>query len=365
MNASQSATARPPAAAGGTLLSIQALRGVAAMLVVVFHAASFVAEHHGNTHEVFALGNAGVDIFFVISGFIMWKVTVRRPDGPGTFLLHRAIRLIPLYWFFTLLKALLAIALPWEFPHFTLAASDLLLSLAFVPHIAPGSMHAMPVLAQGWTLNFEVFFYLLFSLALMVPTHRRLWAIGLMLGAGAAAGLALAPAPVPAAGLLSPLLLEFLVGILIARLIGRNTPMPAWLCWGMVGAGGLLLLVADPAQFHDGARTWQYGIPAAMIVAGAVGAEMRGFFPSVPVLKRLGDASYSIYLTHTFTVSVLGKLWRPGWPGWAFVALAIVGSALVGVCVFRLIERPITDALRRETRRATTAPLVSKQAPSG
>src|ERR1019366_7660876 len=112
--------------------------------------------HVGFTNQLW--GQQGVDVFFVISGFIMMQVS-RRETRPLAFLRARAIRIIPLYWLVTLAWAMLHHATSWR---------DLLLSLAFVPHLAPAGQES-PVLMQGWTLVYDVSFYACFGAALVVP----------------------------------------------------------------------------------------------------------------------------------------------------------------------------------------------------
>jgi exopolysaccharide production protein ExoZ len=332
-----------------TFESIQALRGIAALLVVVFHAGLRV----DLTEMTFRIGNSGVDIFFVISGFVMWTVTARRPTRPGMFLRHRFIRLIPLYWLFTLLILVTWCIVPWAYPHMHPTLSHYLLSLAFIPHVSPDTGLIMPVLGQGWTLNFEVFFYLLFATVLTLPQSRRFATISLVLLALPVVGFLVMTPAMPVTSLLSPLLVEFLGGIVIARLVTDGVRLdPVWtmIC---VATGVVLLLCAAPPPGDDGARLLQYGLPAFLIVGGTVAAEINGSVRIGAVPRRLGDASYSIYLSHTFVISALGKVW-PNWPPeWVFLAMATVCAALVGYAVYLLIERPML-ALMRDKRRTPT-----------
>ena len=155
--------------------SIQILRAVAALAVVVFHAGQRVA-------VPFGVGQAGVDIFFVISGFVMWIVS-DNGKTPIEFIRARILRIVPLYWVATLLMAVGA----WLglFPRMRVAWDDLLASLFFVPYYSLSSTkEIVPVLRQGWTLNYEMFFYVSFALALMLKRSIQipvlvLWFIAL------------------------------------------------------------------------------------------------------------------------------------------------------------------------------------------
>ena len=156
--------------------SIQYLRALAALGVVIFHASP--AEHP------FMVGNAGVDIFFVISGFIMWSITEERPASPAAFLKDRLIRIAPLYWLLTTLLVVGALVVPKLFPNLRIDLPYVAGSFLFVPMRPPGSTGAdpiWPVLVQGWTLNYEMFFYVLFSLCLFLRPSLRLAAISLTL----------------------------------------------------------------------------------------------------------------------------------------------------------------------------------------
>lgn len=343
--------ARAAAAAAGepAYRSIQALRAIAAILVTIFHAGLRVDP----TETIFRVGNAGVDIFFVISGFVMWTVTSARPATPGRFLQHRIIRLVPMYWLATGAMVVGAALVPKAFPRAVYSVAHVLLSLAFVPHVAAdGGLE--PVLGQGWTLNFEMFFYLLFAAALMLPARRRLLALALVL-------LVLPVLRVvggerlgehPWAALLSPLLVEFLAGISLAWLVRRGVRAKAVWCWAAMALGAALLaLLPTPPASDDLLRLWHFGGPALLIVGGAVGAELAGALAGALAVGRgamlLGAASYSIYLSHTFVISALGKIWPASLPGAAFMAVATGLAMLVGVLVYAGVEQPLLRVMRR------------------
>ena len=326
----------------GTYQSVQALRGVAAVLVTIFHAGL----RFDHTQNTFRIGNAGVDVFFVISGFVIWTVTMRRPTPPLTFLAHRFVRLVPMYWIVTLIMVAGTVMVPAAFPHMHPTPGEVGLSMAFLPHLSSSTGTIEPVLGQGWTLNFEVFFYLVFALVLLLPAATRFGAIVAALLLLPVAGAFLVTDAVPVSLLLSPLLIEFLGGLCIARLAaGEWRPQAAW-CWAAVAIGVALLLAAAPAAGDDLARTLQYGVPAFLIVGGAVGLEAVGGLTIPRWARLLGAASYSIYLTHTFTISLLGKFWPANLPVWGFIALATVLAAAVGTVVYAALENPLLALMR-------------------
>jgi exopolysaccharide production protein ExoZ len=325
-----------------TYQSIQALRGIAAILVAIFHAGL----RYDDTQGTFRVGNAGVDIFFVISGFVIWTVTSRRPTAPVVFLRHRLVRLVPMYWIVTLIIVAGAAFVPSAFPHMHITATDVALSMAFFPHLSPSTGEIEPVLGQGWTLNFEAFFYLIFAAVLMLPVRARFRAIAVALVILPLVGAAVMTQSVPPSVLLSPLLTEFLGGVCIARLAaGAWRPLAPW-CWASVGIGFAGLVASSPAPGDDLARVLQYGVPAFLIVGGAVGLEAAGRLRIPKLAQLLGAASYSIYLTHTFAISILGKVWPSSLPNWEFMALATLLAIIGGTVVYALLENPLLAVMR-------------------
>jgi len=121
--------------------------------VVVFHAAERTGGH-------FAIA-AGVNVFFVISGFITWVICERRPTTPARFLRERLERIAPVYWIAT--GIMVAGALASLFPNLKLTLGPVLGSLFFIPHHSPSNGQVWSVLVQGWTLNYEIFFYMVFA----------------------------------------------------------------------------------------------------------------------------------------------------------------------------------------------------------
>ena len=316
-----------------TLLSIQYLRAVAALVVAAFHT--------GWTHT--EIGQAGVDLFFVISGFIMMHVSGREPS-PGAFLRARAVRIVPLYWLATGLAAILA---------GTTDAGHLLASLLLLPHAGPAG-RGWPVLIQGWTLNYEAFFYGAFALSLLLRARVRLLVLTAGLGVLALAGLVLHPVDAILSTYTSPLLLEFLAGAWLCRLdqAGWRPQGGAAIVALVVGVGALLLQARAP--YPEAWRALAWGVPAVLVLGGALGMELRGWMPSLPPLRKLGDASYALYLTHLL---VLGQVqpWVKPLATPLAVPLAVLACASVGWVVHRWVEAPLTAWLRRPSRSVLAA----------
>ncbi|QRM44430.1 acyltransferase [Rhizobium sp. BG4] len=321
-----------------TLYGIQYLRAFAALAVVVFHAAERTGGH-------FAIGAAGVDVFFVISGFIMWVISDRRPVTPQRFLLDRLKRIAPSYWLVT--GIMVAGAIAGLFPNLQLSAGHLLGSLFFIPVRSPSTGEIWPVLVQGWTLNFEMFFYVLFAGALFLPRAWRLLFLTVVFGLFFAAGLIWDPQSAALATYTRPIILEFLGGVFIAELWLRRKVAGTSLGLACVGAAlcGFAAIYLMGAEFDE----FICGPLAMALVFGMVSLETGGSIGRMPVLTYLGDASYSIYLWHTLTISVAVKAAEIlGLDGGLTLLGAIVGGTITGVAAYELIEKPLRKVFSGE-----------------
>jgi exopolysaccharide production protein ExoZ len=332
-------------------VSIQYLRGLAALGVVLFHASQ-------RAGGAFGAGAAGVDVFFVISGFIMWTVSARRATGPGDFLLRRAGRIAPLYWTVTLLVVALDLLRPSLFPNMRLTAGHVAQSLLFLPHRDPAGVVA-PVIVPGWTLNYEAFFYVVFALTLLLRPGRRALILTAALGGLCLIGLFLPHGRWPAVDTYAdPLVLEFAAGVWLAKAAaaGRLGREPAAL--GAIAAGLLILTVValTDADARGWARLAYWGLPAVLIVWGALSLEGSGRMPALAPLKGLGDASYSLYLAHGLALSLAFKLIGGlGLPFLVEIALAAPFAVLAGLACYRLVERPLLALFHGRARRSFRA----------
>ncbi|WP_165799674.1 acyltransferase family protein [Sphingomonas oleivorans] len=341
-----------------TLLSIQYLRGVAALMVVAYHALhQFSAGRQLGPAEML---QGGVDIFFVISGFIMWRTTERERLRPALFLRRRLIRIVPLYWTVTSLTVALMLLMPRLAQSLRLDPLHLIASYLFLPwpNPTPG-MGLEPLIVPGWTLNYEMSFYLLFAAALFAPRKVQPWIVLGTLALLAASSPLAAGAGTFARFYAHPILLEFAFGMLIAMGFGHVRHMPRAAAIALTLAGGALMLLAggllDPER---SGRLFLLGIPAALIVGGAVLAERAGGLARIAFLGRIGDASYAIYLVHPLLLSALAQLWRwIGLDGAAFLPFALGSSLLAGMIVHIGFERPVTRLLQgRSARRVPLRP---------
>lgn len=320
-----------PRPAFPTIRSIQTLRAIAALLVVLFHL------------DIAPMGYTGVDLFFVISGYIMGIIGVR--ESPRDFITRRLTRIAPLYWAVTL--ALCAMSLvPGLMRNFQFDAAQLVQSLLFIPYRNPDGQ-IWPLLIPGWTLNFEMFFYVLFAVGLAL--RRPLLSTVVLLGGLVVVGAALSPADPRLMIYTNPLILEFAAGLAIAA-------------WGqrISGTVGAILLTCGTALFvlmltrsgmDEGfARILLAGLPATLIVAGILTVERTGYWPKMRPLETLGDWSYSLYLTHGIVLAFVAKLTHD--PLVELVAGLAASIAVAGL-VYRIVEKPIDDWFKARRRKKT------------
>jgi len=305
----------------------------------------------------------GVDIFFVISGFIM--MVTSRNAHPVEFAVRRIFRIVPLYWLLTVALALLLLFAPQFFRTTSLTTGAFVKSLFFIPYANPVQLGALrpllvPLLVPGWTLNYEMFFYAVFAVTLILPVGGRLLACGAAFAMLVGCGL-LIPDLDPKLSVIgfytSPTIFEFWIGMAIGHLYLRGALRlhPGFSLALLVVGFACLLSGGHPL----GNSTLAYLLPAGSIALGAVSLDAAGRTPNWKLPALLGDASYSVYLSHIFTLGFLRFVWvRLGLDhvsvGFA-IAFESVGLALVAisaVILYRAVEKPTHDGLLRWYRRS-------------
>lgn len=338
------------------LHSLQALRGLAACLVVYAHAFDLAKvlsagqPVQGRLGYLEDFGAIGVDVFFVISGVIITLTAQRIVDLPSAhrFALRRVLRVVPYYWLLTGLLVGLTLLSGLPDPRRIPA------TVLFFP-FSEGAF-AMPYLAVGWTLCFEMLFYLAVYLARAWRfwTPRVRFSVALALFAGL---FALARPEHVTLFLLNPIILEFGFGIGLAWLYRRGTvgrtDAQQLLAFGLIGfalnlifgfgqASELECTVALPGAAY---RVLVFGVPSAAVVGGLLLMERAGMRIGT-ALEGLGNASYSIYLTHTITFEVLrAAVPRDSLAPDLAIALALVLGIAVGFAAYHVLERPLLRAL--------------------
>lgn len=325
------------------ILSVQYLRGAAAVAVILFHV------FQGRLFGLANVGKYGVDLFFVISGFIMMGLSYNGTVGPGRFMVDRAIRIIPTYWAATFLW--LSVNTFGNINSFSSGSdlSRLISSLLFLPSRSPEGMY--PTLYLGWTLNYEMFFYLLFAISMFVSRKFRILILGGLLSTFVAAGVYNHDRSDVVAFYTNPIVLEFLAGASLACAFGMDLRRRSLeVC---VLATCSISIVLSVGYLLDERLIW--GAAAVFMLGVFLLCERYRAIPYVPILLLLGNASYAIYLFQDFGGIVILSAARIfgdhveqvvfySFPGGLLRCAAAVA---VGVLAHYLIEKPLTRGARQ------------------
>jgi exopolysaccharide production protein ExoZ len=328
---------------------IQCLRFVAALMVVVRHATYYTSERLSSEMAVWTNGGAGVDVFFIISGFVM-MITAgkfeRRSGGWADFALRRLVRVVPLYWLATTVKLATMLLMPAVVLHATLDWGYVAKSYLFVPAYADDGTIA-PLMGVGWTLLFEMFFYAVFTLALALRVNLLAFCGGVLLLC--AAGSLVKPDPFPAYMMyLDPLVLEFLIGMAFARW-ATGARLNLVTCIGLCAVGFAIIFAFPDASFDNAGLLRAIG--PALVVLGVISIERHvRSFPRPLVF--LGAASYSLYMMHPLIAPLGPALLRRAGLVWPIpsVLLSIALALLTALIIFMLFEQPVTNRLVRLLR---------------
>jgi len=329
--------------------SIQYLRAVAALFVVFHHARNPHPWLYGGLAN-YGNGQAGVDVFFVISGFIMY--TAARSEPAVEFARRRLVRIVPLYWIATLFAFFI---LGHRDPQVSVSqnTTHLLLSLFFVPHFSPNrGLAIFPYLVPGWTLVYEMFFYVLFAIGLSIGSLQRFLITSVLVLS--ALGMLYTGQNAIVMTYTDAILLEFLAGFLIARF--SDVLVSRWSA-ALLPLGAVALLIVDPAA---GPRPLIWGVPACCVVIGALALERNGIKRQHSILLFLGNASYSIYLFQIIGINaaarIIQKLPISGPVQLiAMVIASIAGACVVGGLIHIFIEKPVTRFILKPGRKSALA----------
>lgn len=298
------------------LEGIQALRAAAACLVVLLHV-EVTEVKFGNPgsriFDGFLAGHAGVDIFFVISGFVMVITSVSRAgslEEARRFLGKRIARIYPVYWFYCLLVLGTWLIMPQWVNSSTAGDPNLLASFLLYP--ADGA----PLLMVAWTLELEIFFYLLFAGFMLLPRRFLLPGLLASLAALTTVGVFVGTTSDLEKVVFSPMLLEFAGGCLVG-IFWKSSSRPWYSVATITGTVGLVLssvgldrTVVSGIGETNFVRPLTYGVAGMLLVFGLSGLERTGRLRYPRFVLALGDASYTLYLSHLLVLSAVGRLWR-------------------------------------------------------
>jgi len=301
--------------------SIQFLRAVAVVLVVYVHildSSVFANPQQKNFYYLENWGAIGLDLFFVISGFIMTIIAPNYTENKNwkDFLVKRALRIIPLYWLLSVFSVVMSVA-----KGATFTGEKILKTLLFIPFF-DGEAFVFPIIPVGWSLSLEIYFYALIAALLVFSNKEHIYKnLITLLMVLVVAGYLFKPTHQLLKFLTSPLLLEFALGIVAGIIFKRanlieNINSKRYLKTGIIASTimglGLMILsiftgfsnVADAAVVSDNPsiaafRTFVWGLPCAIFLTGFVLLENLYQIKTPRIFIMLGDASYSCYLLHT------------------------------------------------------------------
>ncbi len=296
---------------------------------------------------------AGVDVFFVISGFVMLHAS-EGLFGTGSvgiqrFLARRIARIVPLYWAMTTLFLIVTAVSPASVTAPIGDFTGIVTSYAFIPRTRPDGL-VQPPYGLGWTLNYEMFFYLSFAACLWMRRSNAILCLTFGLCALVAAGVLIGFASVALHFWSEPIVLEFLFGVWIRAALPRVAGASGWIRAGLV-AVAIAIFHADFASSGT-PRVIGYGLPAALLVLASVTGPRARVSAWTTIAVRIGDASYAIYLVHPFVMRA-GSLaaHRLGLQSTeavlAYIVLCLIATCLAALAVNTYTERPATRQLRR------------------
>ena len=324
------------------LTTIEACRGIAALIVVAFHAVLVTPQVDPLAPHLFLFGGAGVDFFFALSGFIIGFVhwcDIGRPERVADYARKRLVRIYPVYWVVMAIMIAALRVVP------SLSRPEKQNPLFEIQSLMLWPQSQSPILGVSWSLSYEMAFYILFAILIVNRTAgaavMAMWALLIV-------GEAPFRPSFPVGWLAEPRVLEFFAGIATAFATRR---WPARSYRGFAIAGGLAFLGLGMIESYVGKwrNPWWpclYGLASTFLIYGLASGELTGKIKRVhPWLILLGAASYSIYLTHYPILILLGGLLRKTPPNLAYWS-SIPMAAGVGIAFHLTVERRITRALR-------------------
>jgi exopolysaccharide production protein ExoZ len=360
----------------GRLAGIQILRAVAALAVVFAHVPNSLT-----LTEYAGYGAVGVDIFFVISGFIIVyssRDLFTTANGWLRFLCRRLTRIVPLYWSITTVAVTVSLlSHPEQFSHF-FDPSWIASTYLFLPFDG-----REPMVAVGWTLNFEMLFYVVFAGLIWLRSSSAVLAVSILFGFAAALHRLLPGLPPPWSIWSNPIIGEFVLGAGLALIYLRGIRISPVVAIGLISVGVTGFAVAAACGYYavpindpTMPRSLVWGVPAlALVAAPTLSRSPLGMTRLARLGTRLGEASYSIYLIHTVVIYVflehfegltqallfksvdgMAKTFRQPVPtemtkivmaaAAECVGLMVVIS-VISMAIFVLFERPVMAYLRR------------------
>ncbi|MDI9880155.1 acyltransferase family protein [Flectobacillus longus] len=348
------------------LNSIQVLRGIAAFVVLIYHVSSYQKMHYSQAifGDIFRIGFAGVDLFFVISGFIIYYTANGLIGKPNQFLSYwskRSIRVFPIYWLVILSIQLLQWFLSKQLHvvHFTVEYDMNFWNTLKTYTLFPNHIAIDPV---TWTLSHELYFYTLFSLLIL---SQRLWFLPIIVFCLSVHNSFFHPYGEPSSGfsyynfLFSNYNIEFLLGCLICRYL-EKIQLSVFMSLGVLLAALCIIGVwgYDVGDYDNFKRILVFGSSACLVLVSFLSLENAGIIKAPQSLILLGGASYVLYLIHFPTFLIMNKL--PSAIGIKLDAtnasifnyMVILINVLLAILIHKKIELPLTTKLSHYFKRS-------------
>jgi peptidoglycan/LPS O-acetylase OafA/YrhL len=356
----------PPRNGKEQFASLDLLRVVASLMIVLFHAHSIAVKNavKQGVHlfEAPQFWYSCVDLFFVMSGFLMIHMSRNlfgSSHGVKMFAIRRLTRTPPLYWIYTLMITAIFLIQPSLSAEGPIDLRTFLTSIFFIPNTRS------PVIAIGWTLNYEIFFYCIIGLSIFLP-YAKAWkaaiaALVVAVGIGYCFALPASPFGVWT----NPLLLDFAIGILAAVVYYKNVALRNGGTLALFVLGIFFVLLLNPSwgipEFFL-FRALSAGLGMGLIVAAATWREKPlEFGRFTPVIRFFSEQTYTMYLCHILVLKILELVYYRFFHGyWAhigFILLGAVITTLVSRVLYALIEKPLTEFLRLKIKKVTSRPV--------
>jgi exopolysaccharide production protein ExoZ len=347
------------------LPNIQILRAVAALAVVFYHigveASELCTSTGGGCRIDDWLGAFGVSLFFIVSGFIMvvtsWN-QFGKSGAPREFMKRRITRIAPLYWILTTVTLCGIVAAPWIFNSPLMKMDHVAGSYLFWPVLRDDGL-VRPVMKLGWTLNYEMFFYVIFAVALIykrsVGLALPILALGILMVLRASGVLGGWPTAVLFWS--DPIVINFVIGMFAGMfyMTGFRTGTVFNIAMCLGAAIGFCAIELNSTFMHSLPEdSFSYRIIIAvpmtlLFLAATLGRQIEQSSRWTKAGLLLGDASYSLYLVHPFALRATRAMWSKviGIDGsvWAFYAVCLTVAVFAGLFCYLGLERPISRYL--------------------
>jgi len=327
------------------VFSIQYMRAIAAIMVVLHHIAWKGKQYSTAPISWYHIGEAGVDLFFIISGYVMCMTTERK-NNVVEFLVARIKRIIPLYWFLSIISLIIYLLYP-DKVNSSGGKTNIFASFFLFP------VEDKYLIQNGWTLSYEFYFYAIFSICFLIKNNARYLVPAMIIFSLVMIGMLAKSGLFVFNFITNSLLIDFLFGIIIFHFLRKKNNVVKVEYGVLFVVISLVLFVL--INFHELGlnRVVKYGIPCVCLFVGMIILE--SFFKDndksylSKILSLIGESSYSLYLFHPFSLvslSLLLKYVDLAKYGWFFVLMLLVGSILSGVICFRFIEKPLSNIMK-------------------